>query len=161
MSQIVLPPCDLCGRAVPIVQGRLLLKEDDVNRYWTQQLEIETSRDLPEATREPAKGPESHAKQLSLGPDAIRWHWGHEHCLPDSRYVIVAGRFETSDQLLDWTYQLLNDALVARTNWRETVRRFYHIPVPVSQTQYRKRDPTHKSGYHPDRVGELYTVPRV
>ncbi len=137
MPRIVLPPCDLCGRAVPIDQGRLLLKEDDVNRYWTQQLEMENSRNLLDETQEPVVGPESNAKQRSLGPDAIRWHWGHEHCLPDSRYVIIAGRFENSDQLLDWTYQLLNDALVVRTNWRETVRRFYHIPVPLSQTHQR------------------------
>ena len=61
--------------------------------------------------------------------DAIQWHWGHEKCLPESRYVVIAKKFDNVSQLVDWTYQLLNDALVTKTNWRETIRRFYQLPA--------------------------------
>ena len=85
MFAMKLPPCDICRQHVPIAQGRLLLKEDDVARYWNQKTEIQEK--------------------------SIPWHWGHEQCLPDSRHVIISKRFDNIGQLLDWMAQLLRDPL--------------------------------------------------
>ena len=83
MLEMNLPPCDMCGQHVPIAQGRLLLKEDDVARRWNQEIDMEEK--------------------------TIQWHWGHEQCLPDNRHVIISKRFDNIGQLLNWTAQLLTD----------------------------------------------------
>ena len=85
MLEMTLPPCDMCGQHVPIAQGRLLLKEDDVARHRNHEIDIEEK--------------------------TIQWHWCHEECVPDSRHVITSKRFDNIGQLLDWTAQLLTDPL--------------------------------------------------
>ena len=101
MLEMKLPPCDICGQHLPIEQGRLLLKEDDVARYWNQKIDMEQK--------------------------SIQWHWGHEHCLPDNRHVIISKRFDNIRQLLDWTAQLLTDPL-------------FHDRLVSSQTHSSTRD---------------------
>ena len=85
MHEMKLPPCDICGQRLLIEQGRLLLEEDDVARFWNQKVETDGK--------------------------FIPWHWGHEQCLPDSRHVIISKRFDNIGQMLDWTAQLLNDPI--------------------------------------------------
>ena len=48
-----LPRCDVCRESVPIAEGRLLLKEDDVDRYWSHQLEEEERTDRINGKQEP------------------------------------------------------------------------------------------------------------
>ncbi|MCZ6789446.1 MAG: hypothetical protein O7F09_07200 [Chloroflexi bacterium] len=114
---------------MPIAEGRLLLKEDDVDRYWSHQLEEEERTDRINGKEEPHRSRGLLVKRPPVEADAIPWRWGHERCLPESRYVVIAKRFENMGQLVDWTHQLLNDALFTKTNWRETLRRFYHLPA--------------------------------
>ena len=123
------PKCDICKNYVQLTDGRLLLKEDDVNRYWNHQLRFEEMAN--QASLKVGVGGFCHSvtKGASMVNDAIPWHWGHEKCLPESRYVVIAKKFDNVSQLVDWTYQLLNDALVTKTNWRETIRRFYQLPA--------------------------------
>ena len=124
-----LPRCDACGESVPIAEGRLLLKEDDVNRYWSHQLRAEERMNRIGGEQELDGHAGLPGRHLPLEADAIPWRWGHERCFPESRYVVIAKRFENIGQLVDWTHQLLNDALFTKTNWRETLRRFYHLPA--------------------------------
>ena len=124
-----LPRCDVCGESVPIAEGRLLLKEDDVNRYWSHQFEAEEETNRISGKQELDGRRGLSVRRLPREADAIPWRWGHERCLPESRYVVIAKRFENIGQLVDWTHQLLNDALFTKTNWRETLRRFYHLPA--------------------------------
>ncbi|MFC1935702.1 hypothetical protein ACFLX9_02940 [Chloroflexota bacterium] len=83
MLEMKLPPCGVCRQQVPLAQGRLLLKEDDVARYSNQGIEMEE--------------------------EPILWHWGHEQCLENSRHVIISKRFDNIGQLLDWMAELLTD----------------------------------------------------
>ena len=93
------PACDICGQTVTRGNGRLLLKEDDVTEYWDSRINGEKKR---------------------AGP--MPWQWGHEECLPDSRYMVVAKRFDNIRMLLDWTLYPPVDDLVGRTNWRESAQ---------------------------------------
>ena len=101
MDEIAWPPCDTCGRSVRKASGRLLLREVDVIEHLERRI---------------------NENSIGDGP-TIPWHWGHEECLPDSRYMIVAGNFENMRTLLNWTFRPLEDELIALTNWPETFRR--------------------------------------
>ena len=105
------PACDVCGQSVPRANGRLLLKEDDVAEYLDSRISEEKSR----AGLDQGQG--------LNGADTMPWRWGHEECLPDSRYMVVAKKFDNIRKLLDWTLYPPVDDLVGRTNWRETARR--------------------------------------
>ena len=43
--------------------------------------------------------------------------------MPDSRYMVVAKKFDNIRMLLDWTLYPPVDDLVGKTNWRETAQR--------------------------------------
>ena len=116
MDRVKWPLCDICGQTVPRANGCLLLKEDDVTEHGNSWM----SGDKNTAKRE---HPVTTAKSLTPETDAIPWRWGHEECLPDSRYMVVAKKFDNIKMLLDWTLDPVDDELIARTNWRETVRR--------------------------------------
>ena len=116
------PACDVCGQSVPRANGRLLLKEDDVTEYWDYQINNEQRKAELNQGRE--LGSEGlSASGVPSGPDAVPWQWGHEECLPDSRYMVVAKKFDNIRMLLDWTLYPPVDDLVGRTNWRETAQR--------------------------------------
>jgi hypothetical protein len=123
------PKCDICKNYVRLADGRLLLKEDDVNRYWSHQLKFEEMANQANSKVRTGGFCHSITKETSMVNDAIPWHWGHKKCLPENRYVVIAKKFDNVSQLVDWTYHLLNDALVTKTNWRETIRRFYQLPA--------------------------------
>ena len=116
------PLCDVCKQTVPRAIGRLLLKEDDVTEYGNSWI----SEDKNTAQRE---RPASITGGPSPESETIPWRWGHEECLPDSRYMVVAKKFDNIRMLLEWTLNPVGNELIARTNWRETSQRFGHRAV--------------------------------
>ena len=117
------PACDICGQTVTRGNGRLLLKEDDVTEYWDSRINEERKR-AGLIQGQALSG--SDAMSVNSAPseaDRMPWHWGHEECLPDSRYMVVAKRFDNIRMLLDWTLYPPVDDLIGRTNWRETAQR--------------------------------------
>ena len=116
------PSCDICGQTVTRGNGRLLLKEDDVTEYWDSWINEEKKRAGLNPGQE-LNGSDAMLVNVPSGADTMPWHWGHEECLPDSRYMVVAKKFDNIRMLLDWTLYPPVDDLVGRTNWRETARR--------------------------------------
>ena len=116
------PTCDVCGQSVPRANGRLLLKEDDVTEYLDSRINEEKKRAGLNQGQE-LNGSEAVSVNVPFEAHAMRWQWGHEECLPDSRYMVVAKKFDNIRMLLDWTLYPPVDDLVGRTNWRETAQR--------------------------------------
>ena len=121
------PACDVCGKSVPRANGWLSLKEDDVTEHLDSRINERKKKaglnhgqelDQPDGTFE-----------IGLEASPMPWQWGHKECLPESRYMVVAKRFENIRMLLDWTLCPPVDDLVGRTNWRETAWRLNNSPA--------------------------------
>ena len=123
------PACDVCGQSVPRANGRLLLKEDDVTEYWDYQITNAQEKTGLNQGQEQNETDAMSVNGVPYGPDTMPWRWGHEECLPDSRYMVVAKKFGNIRMLLDWILSPSVDDLVGRTNWRETARRLNNSPA--------------------------------
>ena len=123
VNRITWPPCDVCGRSVIGANGRLLLREVEVTSYLDNRINEDNTRDRPSQHEVAPKSGKSAATDPASDGHGIPWHWGHEECLPDSRYCIVAGEFENIMMLLSETFHPWEDELIDWTNWPETVRR--------------------------------------
>ncbi len=117
-----LPVCDKCKQTVSLNEGMLSVFYKEVQGH-------EEKVKLYEQKHTEKSGIQiTSLKSLLEYPDAVKWHWGHPKCMPDSMYEIEISRFDNVDKALDWTLHLMEKDWFASTNWRETVERFYDLP---------------------------------
>ena len=123
MAQIVWPPGDVCRKPVQRSTGRLVLKGEEVDKYWEDFFRVEEETyQLNKRTELLALG-EPKFEDIPAGFRPVNWYWGHKRCLPKCEHMISARRLDTVGKVLRLTLDQMEDDFFPRTNWRKTVER--------------------------------------